>query len=72
MSVKTIAKRLASVEWKWCVACGACQKVCPKEAVSVWKGCHAKVDEEKCVGCGICARICPAGALSVVDREVRP
>ena len=37
-----------------CVSCGACRKVCPREAISIWKGCYAVVDGEKCVGCGIC------------------
>lgn len=65
-------KRKASVDRKVCVACGACAKVCPKGALSVWKGCHAQVDEEKCVGCGLCAKTCPAGCIAVTERsEVR-
>lgn len=72
MAVKTTLKRCVQVEQKWCVACGACQKVCPKEAIAVRQGCYAGVDPEKCVGCGLCVKICPAGALSIFNREVRP
>ncbi|WP_125143182.1 4Fe-4S binding protein [Clostridium transplantifaecale] len=71
MSVKTTAKRCVSVNEKSCVACGACQKVCPKTAIEVFRGCYAAVDPGRCVGCGLCARICPAGALSIFTREVQ-
>lgn len=65
-----MGKRYASVTETCCVACGACEKACPKAAVSVWKGCYAKVDLGKCVGCGICAKTCPANAVEILAREV--
>ena len=43
-------KRYAQVG-KYCVSCGSCVKVCPKEALSIWKGVMAKVDRKLCVGC---------------------
>ena len=61
-------RKLAYVDAKVCVACGACAKACPKGAVSIWKGCYAKVDAEKCVGCGLCAKTCPAGCIETVER----
>lgn len=51
-----------------CVACGCCVKVCPKGAVSVWKGVCAKVDTQLCVGCGKCEKECPAGAITLELR----
>lgn len=45
-----------------CVACGACEGVCPQEALSVDD--KAKVDGDKCVDCGACIDACPAGAIS--------
>lgn len=71
MSVKGTAKRCASVDRSFCVACGACRKVCPKGAIAVYRGCYAVVSPDSCVGCGLCARICPANAISIFDREVR-
>ena len=62
-------KKLACVDRHICVACGACVKACPKNALSIWKGCHAQVDAGKCVGCGLCAKTCPAGCISLRERS---
>jgi len=57
------AKRFAFVDVSHCVACGACEKVCPRAAIKVVKGSFAQVDEEKCIGCLLCGRTCPAGTI---------
>ena len=62
------SKRYAQVG-KDCVACGSCVKVCPKGAISIWKGVKAMVDTTSCLGCGKCAKECPAGAITLVQRE---
>ncbi|MBQ2927126.1 MAG: 4Fe-4S binding protein [Oscillospiraceae bacterium] len=62
-------KKLAFLDKKICVACGACMKVCPKAAISVYRGCYASVDEAKCVGCGLCAKTCPAGCIAIKERS---
>lgn len=64
-----MAKKCAFVDRERCVACGACTKECPRKAISVWKGCYAKIDEPTCVGCGKCARVCPAGCIEIRERE---
>lgn len=46
-----------------CVACGVCVSVCPREAVNIYRGCYAVIDENKCIGCGICEKNCPAGVI---------
>ena len=51
-----------------CVACDICEKVCPKDAISIYKGCYALVNEEMCIGCGICEKNCPAGVMHKVLR----
>lgn len=61
------SKRYAVVG-KDCVACGCCVKVCPRDAISVWKGVNAKVDKETCIGCGKCAGECPAGTITFAMR----
>ena len=58
-----MAKYKAINEQNRCVACGVCVKVCPKDAISIYKGCQAQIDEEKGIGCGICENICPAGVI---------
>ena len=62
-------KKNAVVDRKVCVACGSCVKVCPRGAISVYKGCYADVDIEKCVGCGLCAKTCPASCIEVKERS---
>ena len=58
-------KKIAVVDQNRCVACGACMSVCPRAAISVWRGCYAQVDQERCVGCGLCAKTCPAGCIAL-------
>ena len=61
-------KRRVFVEQRDCVACGCCVKVCPMEAIRVYRGLYAQVDADKCVGCGKCAKECPATVIEI--REV--
>lgn len=63
-----MAKRYAFVHTETCVACGACENVCPQNAARVWRGSMARIDESLCVGCGICAKECPAGAIDIRNR----
>ena len=62
-------KKLAVPDQNICVACGVCVKACRKGAVSIYKGCYAKIDGNTCVGCGLCAKACPAGCIAVVERS---
>lgn len=65
MKQNTTLRHKASVALEICVACGACTKVCPKAAISIWKGCFASVNAETCVGCGLCAKTCPADCITI-------
>ena len=51
-----------------CVACGVCALQCPREAIQIYRGCYALVDEAKCVGCGMCEKACPAGTIKVENK----
>ena len=62
-------KKLAVVNCKVCVACGVCMKTCPRSAITIYRGCHAAVDEARCVGCGLCAKACPAGCIITKERS---
>lgn len=62
------SKRFALVNQARCVACGACEGVCPREAISVFRGMYATVLEERCIGCGKCAKVCPAGCIELKER----
>ena len=62
-------KKLAIPDKNICVACGVCLKVCPREAISIYRGCFAQIVPEKCVGCGLCAKACPAGCITIAERS---
>jgi formate hydrogenlyase subunit 6/NADH:ubiquinone oxidoreductase subunit I len=60
-----MSKRRATMNIEVCVACGVCANQCPREAISIYRGCYAEVDTDKCVGCGICEKACPANVIEV-------
>lgn len=45
-----------------CVACGACQDVCPVEAISA--GDIYTINPDTCIDCGACTSECPSDAIS--------
>ena len=61
-------KKTAAADKAVCVSCGVCVKTCPRDAISIYRGCYAVVDEAKCVGCGLCEKACPAGCIHVTER----
>lgn len=62
-------KKTAVIDRAICVACGVCAKACPRDAISIYKGCFAQINEDTCVGCGLCGKACPAGCITVQERE---
>ncbi|KAJ51277.1 ferredoxin [Clostridium tetanomorphum] len=62
--VKKLSKK-AFIEEKYCVACGACAKVCPLGIIEIVSGLYAKINLDKCVGCGKCERECPASVIEI-------
>ena len=63
-------KKKAIVDKNYCVACGACKKVCPLGIINIEQGVFAKVNLDKCVGCGKCAKTCPASVIEIQKIEV--
>ena len=61
-------KKVAVVDKTRCVACGVCTKKCPRQAISIYRGCHGQVDALRCVGCGLCGKVCPAGCIRGEER----
>ena len=41
-----------------CIACRACERSCPCEAMRVADG-QAAIDYGRCISCGMCATKCP-------------
>jgi len=65
-----MAKKFAKIDKAVCVACGSCVKVCPRKAITVYRGIYARVNESKCTGCGLCAKECPASIITIEKLEV--
>ena len=66
---------LADVDANKCEACGACEKRCQVDAVTVSEEKqYALVAPERCLGCGICVTTCPTQAITLLKKlaEVRP
>ncbi|MGI6563935.1 MAG: 4Fe-4S binding protein [Clostridia bacterium] len=60
-------KRQAKVYKEECAACGCCVLVCPHDAITVYKGLYAAVDESFCMGCGKCVKECPASVITLSE-----
>ncbi|MFZ5832666.1 MAG: glycyl-radical enzyme activating protein [Planctomycetota bacterium] len=52
-----------------CIACGACMKVCPENAITADAAGKAAIDRARCTGCGRCPKVCDPKALEMVGRE---
>ncbi|WP_026511084.1 MULTISPECIES: 4Fe-4S binding protein [unclassified Butyrivibrio] len=63
-----MVKRKANVNVERCVACGVCALQCPRQAISIYKGCYAVVEDGLCVGCGLCEKACPASVIELKER----
>ncbi len=48
-----------------CIACGACKRICPANAVTGEKDIVHVIDEDLCIKCGACFEVCPPKANSV-------
>ena len=45
-----------------CIACGACEAVCPVTAISSGDPIY-EIDQDTCIDCGACDDVCPVDAI---------
>ncbi|MDO5147341.1 MAG: 4Fe-4S binding protein [Eubacteriales bacterium] len=62
-----MTRRIAKIDRKKCVGCGACIEKCPAKAIMMLSGWVSQVQEEKCIGCGKCVEICHKHAPSLIE-----
>lgn len=54
-----------SIEKETCIACGACEGVCPVEAISLDNNeGKYEINADTCIDCGACEGVCPVEAIS--------
>ncbi len=61
-------------DYKKCIGCGMCARVCPENAIKMVKNKNGKlvpkVDYDYCKGCGLCAAECPVKAIKMeLDKK---
>ena len=56
------------VEQDRCVGCGACQRNCAHEAITM-ESRKALIDHNRCVGCGRCIGVCPMDSVHAAEDE---
>jgi len=49
-----------------CIACGACEQVCPVSCISEGDDGKRVIDEDACISCGACAETCPVDCIAEV------
>ena len=47
-----------------CIGCGACEGVCPVNAISMVDG-KSQIDPNVCIKCCTCEGICPVEAIKI-------
>jgi NAD-dependent dihydropyrimidine dehydrogenase PreA subunit len=45
-----------------CIACGACEPLCPVNAISA--GEPYTIEKDTCIDCGECDEVCPVDAIT--------
>ncbi|MGD0780336.1 MAG: NADH-quinone oxidoreductase subunit NuoF [Dehalococcoidales bacterium] len=55
-----------------CIACGACARVCPVNAITGAKKMVHVIDQAKCIKCGSCYDICPKKVRAVAKVSGEP
>ena len=50
-----------------CISCGACQAVCPVEAIAEGDGKY-EINADTCIDCGVCISECPQEAITSEDE----
>ena len=57
------------IDMDLCDLCGMCEKVCPVDAISIFKD-RVDIDENLCIYCHVCVRICPQKAMVIDDERI--
>ena len=57
----------AGVNQDECTACGACEAICPMDAIEIND--TAQIDKDRCIGCGLCVTVCEFNAVALDEKK---
>ena len=53
-----------------CILCGACMRICERQAIRI-EGQKLSINREECSNCGQCAYACESGAMKMIGSRAR-
>jgi ferredoxin len=62
-NLNSIIDMACVVDKNKCIGCGACEAICPHNAIKLVNG-KSTIDSKKCVSCGTCVNVCPVSAIT--------
>jgi len=68
--VKDVESMIPKFDYKKCVKCGLCSKICREHAIVFVKGNSPFVIPEQCIGCKACKIACPRNAIGERKQKI--
>jgi len=68
--VKDVETMIPKFDYKKCVKCGLCSRVCKEHAIVFVKGKYPFVIPEQCIGCKACKIACPKKAITEARQKI--
>ncbi len=67
---QAIYQSIPKWNFKKCIKCGKCAKVCKENAILFVKEKYPIFVSDLCIGCNACSIICPVGAISKTKKQI--
>ena len=68
--IEDVEVMVPKFDYKKCIKCGLCSKVCREHAIVFVKGSFPFVIPEQCIGCKACKIACPGNAIAEAKQKI--